>query len=444
MLRNCGEHRATGVPTATAASVGDLRGDANMVDVFAPSPIYEQLKQIAREFLLSVRDRDYEHVWNNLITPEARKLLSAALFPIHVYKEGKIDKLLNPLNLVNQTISITRGMALAFQVDAKGIRTGFFDGIATGLERTGWYEFSSEECYAFVDGANTVLLAETPGIPLVMPFVQDLEGKYKVDLEAVAVFSMYVSASTLYKIGVKALELDQPGSALTYFELAASLAKPHQRLRRLVLDNLVAQQLIRDARKKELEEQEKFVLLARDQVLKLLSGPEEVSTPMDMGKFLEETFRGYTEIPNIVLDEQEIACLHNLDDDSLRKAVASILNGVDPVVAQREAEKPHTPAEIADIELPLMIGNELYYLCLAFKSGIEIRTDYVPVDVSYQIIRPFMYFPNCVVVFITAKPCSQYLLNYIKVARATQGWAIEVIQHKELGKLLKASDLLNT
>lgn len=414
-----------------------------MVDFFAPDPISEQLKQIAREFLSSIRDGDYEYVWHNLITLEAARLLSAALFPIHVYKEGKVDKLLHPLNQVDQAINITRGMALAFQVDAEGIRSGFFDGIAAGLENTGWHDFSSEECYAFVDESDAVLLAETPGIPLIMLFVQDLEGKYKVDLEAIAVFSMYVSASTLYRIGVKALEVGQRGSAVTYFELAASLAKPHQRLRRLVLDNLVAQRLVTDVRKKELQEQEKYVLLARDRVLKLLSGPEEVSKPMDMSKFLEDTFRGYTEIPNIALDKQEIACLHNLDDDSLRKAIASTLIGVDPVVAQREAEKPHTPAEIADMELPLMIDNELYYLCLPFKSGIEIRTDHVPVAVSYQIIRPFMYFPNCVVVFITAKPCSQYLLNYIKAARATQGWAIEVIQHEELVKLLKANGLLD-
>jgi hypothetical protein len=82
-------------------------------------------------------------------------------------------------------------------------------------------------------------------------------------------------------------------------------------------------------------------------------------------------------------------------------------------------------------------------LCIPFKSGGEITGKTVPVDVAYQIIRPFMFFPdNCVVVFVTAKPCSQYLLNYIKMARATQGWAIEVIQHQELAKLLKVNDLL--
>ena len=79
---------------------------------------------------------------------------------------------------------------------------------------------------------------------------------------------------------------------------------------------------------------------------------------------------------------------------------------------------------------------------MPFKSGKEIKTNTVPVDIAYQIIRPFMYFPNCIVVFITAKPCSQHLLNYIKLAIATQGWAIEVIQNGELGRLLKINGII--
>jgi hypothetical protein len=180
-------------------------------------------------------------------------------------------------------------------------------------------------------------------------------------------------------------------------------------------------------------------------MLRLLSAPTIGTSPIDMGRFLEATFRCYRDIPSVTVDSDDIARLHGFDDARLRKAVASILQGVDPVAAQREADKPHSPAEIADMELPVTIDGKLYYLCMPFKSGIEIRDDRVPVGIAYQVIRPFMFFPhNGVVVFITAKPCSQYLLNYIKAARGTQGWSIEVIQHQELAKLLKLNDLLDS
>jgi len=142
------------------------------------------------------------------------------------------------------------------------------------------------------------------------------------------------------------------------------------------------------------------------------------------------------------LDEGEIEQLHSLDDGYLRKAIANILNGVNPVVAQREADKPHGSHEISDMELVVQHGNDVFRLSMPFKSGIEIHGSSVPVSIAYQVIRPFLYFPNAIVVFMTAKPCSQHLHNYIKLANDVLGLCIEVIENDELAKLLKINGLL--
>lgn len=57
------------------------------------------------------------------------------------------------------------------------------------------------------------------------------------------------------------------------------------------------------------------------------------------------------------------------------------------------------------------------YLCILFESRVEIKKNTVPVDVVYQIIRAFIEFKNCVVIFVTAKKSSENLMNYIKITR---------------------------
>jgi hypothetical protein len=79
---------------------------------------------------------------------------------------------------------------------------------------------------------------------------------------------------------------------------------------------------------------------------------------------------------------------------------------------------------------------------MPFKSGLEVRGNSVPVEVFYQILRPHMFFEKGVVVFITAKPCSQPLMNLIKLSRDRKGWPISVIEHLELAALLRANSLL--
>jgi hypothetical protein len=333
-----------------------------MIPTLAQKPVADQLKTLAKDFIDALRSRSYDHIWHHLITEEATRLLSVALFPIHIYKEGKADDLFDPSRLNQSLTSLTEGLAQAFQMDAEGIRSGFFGGISSSIEGLGWHDFSTAEdkSLAFTDDEKAILLAETPGVLLIMPFVTTHSGsEYKVDLEALSLFSMYVTASSLYKIGLRALELGQRGQALTFFELTASLAKPYRRLRELLIENSVGQQMLTPVRKDELKAEEKYTWLARDQVLKLLSSPEETPSQIDMHSFLGATFSGYDKIPTVNMADADIEALYQLNDKALRKVTASLLMGVDRVVAQREAGKPHSPAEIADMEVPVMIGKRI-------------------------------------------------------------------------------------
>lgn len=88
------------------------------------------------------------------------------------------------------------------------------------------------------------------------------------------------------------------------------------------------------------------------------------------------------------------------------------------------------------MEVPIMYKGKEYYLCMPFKSGVEITGKTVPVDVSYQIVRPFIEFRNCIVVFVTAKKCSENLMNYIKKIKDSLNWPIEVIEENVLASLL--------
>lgn len=59
----------------------------------------------------------------------------------------------------------------------------------------------------------------------------------------------------------------------------------------------------------------------------------------------------------------------------------------------------------------------------------------------YQLIKPFSHFgDNCFVVLIAARKCSQGLETYIQRMSIKQpSWRVDVIQHEQLCKLLKAN-----
>lgn len=156
----------------------------------------------------------------------------------------------------------------------------------------------------------------------------------------------------------------------------------------------------------------------------------------NVDEFVEQVFR-LNQLRLSEVTQADIENLLKMKDDELRIKFSKTVNGVEERILIRESQKPHGAFEISDMELPILFRGKRYYMCLPFKSGVEIRGNSVPVDISYQIVRPFIEFKNCVVVFVTAKKCSENLMNYIKKLKDTLNWPIEVIEYSTLAALLK-------
>lgn len=163
---------------------------------------------------------------------------------------------------------------------------------------------------------------------------------------------------------------------------------------------------------------------------------------VDVENNLDRIFKDYASSQKEVISEGEMNLLLGYKDEFLRKKVAETILGVDRAILNRESSKPHGVFEIADMEVPIRLNNQRFFLCIPFKSGIEIKGPSVPESIAYQIFRPFIHFDNAIVVFVTAKKCSQNLFNYIKRMQDKLGWAIAVIENEELAKLLKANHQL--
>lgn len=164
---------------------------------------------------------------------------------------------------------------------------------------------------------------------------------------------------------------------------------------------------------------------------------------IDITKILPTYYKGIGNIGAVPVTAAELALLHSYDDNTLRKKLASCIDNVSTNEIEREMKKPHGVFEISDMELKIKVNGNNGYLCMPFKTGQEIKSDSVSVDVFYQLLRPFFHFSNCAVVFITAKRCSQNLLNEIKRANEKYSFPIEVIENEQLAKLLKINGQLN-
>lgn len=164
---------------------------------------------------------------------------------------------------------------------------------------------------------------------------------------------------------------------------------------------------------------------------------------VNLEEFMPSYFSAYRAIPQVDIGPDDLGRLYELNDQDLRIRVGNSMINVDPVVVQNEASKPHGAVEIADMEIPVQLHrNTTHYLCMPFKSAHEIRRKSVPVDYFYQIVRPFAFFDNCIVVFISAKKCSQPLLNLIKQIREKHNWPIGIIENTQLAALLKLNSQL--
>lgn len=166
-------------------------------------------------------------------------------------------------------------------------------------------------------------------------------------------------------------------------------------------------------------------------------------TKINLQENLRLIFNRYDESNTETISEVELNLLLGYNDEILREKVANTIIGVDKNTLDREKKKPHGVFEISDMELRVRLHQENYFLCMPFKSGIEIKTATVPEVISYQIFRPFIHFDKTIVIFVTAKRCSQNLMNYIKRMEDKLGWGIAVIENEELAKLLKTNGQLN-
>lgn len=175
-----------------------------------------------------------------------------------------------------------------------------------------------------------------------------------------------------------------------------------------------------------------------------ITGQSEISVPLnisehmphfDLDGFLNQTFR-FDQVDLSAVTPELLDKVMCMKDDELRCKFANTIQGVRTDELQRESSKPHGSFEIADMELRMIYRGSAVFLCMPFKSGVEIREQTVPINVAYQIVRPFTEFEHCVVVFVTAKPCSESLMNQIKKLRDRFNWPIAVIEEQYLTALL--------
>lgn len=174
-------------------------------------------------------------------------------------------------------------------------------------------------------------------------------------------------------------------------------------------------------------------------------------TPLNVDEVLNKLFREFLSRQNEVeINNNDIKKLMSYYDSQLRQKLMEILLRSDHISEhakerlKEEAKKPHTGYEISDLEVRVGRDFETIMACLPIKSAKEIKTTSVPVSYVYQIIRPFnQLYGKCVVVFVTAKRCSEPLANYIKQLRSLHELPVAVIEENYLCKLLKFYDMLN-
>lgn len=403
--------------------------------------ITAKLKPIAVTFLEALHKQDVDRLWFELVTEESRRFLAPTFLPVLAHKNGNLNRLFNvtpaPLGMSRTELS-----SLAFDADALNMRTGLFHGLSDGSN--GGYSagsLSDPTIAAMVEGEVGVVIGRTTLGMVIIPLLQEGDNSFKVDLSALLLFSMAYCPSDLFEIAQNATQFHDYSFAVTFLEIIASLADPFSRIDRFMVHNPEFPNIVKDKRKLELLEQSRYVRIARERLDFLVEGPK-VESALDAVAFMIETFSGYGEIPSVSVSDDDMNKLDKLKDSDLRSALAKIIRGVDPVIAQREASKPHTGAEIADMELLIHHEGLPYYLCLPFKSGVEIKDRSVSINYAYQLTRPITEYQRAIVVFITAKPCSQPLHNHIRKLRDRWGWLIEVIEHRQLAALLKLNGLL--
>jgi hypothetical protein len=217
----------------------------------AKKKVHTQLIELTKQYFDLLADSEYEEICENLFTDEAMELLSTTAWPLICYKANRLDFLVNSEYGQDIDIPIHDGLSMAFQMDLEECRTGVFRGIAESPLQQEWYKFDTRSSLCFIDGKAALLLADSPTIPLIMPFVQ-VDGNYLVDFEFLWLFSMEMRASLLLEISAYAQEHNNHEMAMEFLRLAAGLTEPYKRINNLMLNNSFVRQLLTPKRKQEI------------------------------------------------------------------------------------------------------------------------------------------------------------------------------------------------
>jgi hypothetical protein len=385
---------------------------------------------LAEEYLRRLRVGDFDYIWDEMFSYSAKRLLSHSAFQVHFRNLDQLDDILSFDQL--------NALALGFEMDYGQQRTGFFQGWAETHKQESWFALDPSDWMVFATDDAAIALNGSQDKTFLMLFVRRPGGGYAIDLEALLLFSEWISVRRFSEIATRASVYQHSDTARTFTEFAQRLNEPFQRIKDLVLDQSLVRSRITEERIEWLRSEGLLIKRAQQEAFS-----EPAASTIDVSEFLRQHLKDYTESFEAEVSKNDVQKLEFMGDAELRKAMAEILRGVNKHDARREARKPHGPAEIADIVLEVQFDGRSYTLCMPFKSGQEMRRKpTVPVDVVYQIWRPHMLLDDAIVVFVTAKPCSQYLRHDINLSKSRMKWPIAVIEGEDLARLLKQNGKL--
>lgn len=110
-----------------------------------------------------------------------------------------------------------------------------------------------------------------------------------------------------------------------------------------------------------------------------------------------------------------------------------------------QSKKPNMVSEISDFEFQANIGDTQFEICIPIKSFQEFKSKSftsVPVDYWKQIIRPFCYFNNCIVIFLTVMKVSLPFQNELTLFTEKFNLPFFILQDEELVRLFKFYNII--
>jgi len=151
-------------------------------------------------------------------------------------------------------------------------------------------------------------------------------------------------------------------------------------------------------------------------------------------------------IKEVNISKTDFEKVKTFGDEEIRKSLLKILtenSNLESYVngsLSYQSKKPNTVSEISDFEFQANIGNTRFEICIPIKSFQEFKTKSftsVPVDYWKQIIRPFCYFNNCIVIFLTVMKVSVPFQNELELFTEKFNLPFFILQDEELVKLFK-------